>query len=266
MQYKAIFLDIDDTLIGDTKVVSPGNLAAIERAQRAGVFITVATGRGYRGSSAIWRQLHIRGPVIVYGGACIRDTRDDSVVFSADIDPGLIGEALVFSDKLGLVSQIYQGDAVITRVDNDISRNYVKFLNLPYEADADINHKTWHNVPKILAFAPPGKIDGILKAYEKEFCGRLSVATSKPGFIELNRFGADKGSAMLRLAKLLGIRRKEIIAVGDNTLDLQMIKSAGVGVCVGNGQQVIKDIADDIAPDCDADGVKWVIAKYIFGE
>ncbi len=52
MKYKALFLDIDDTLIGNDRTISPGNLAAIRRAQATGIFVTIATGRGYLGSAA----------------------------------------------------------------------------------------------------------------------------------------------------------------------------------------------------------------------
>lgn len=266
MEYKAIFLDVDDTLIGSDKKVSPGNLAAIKRARQAGKLVTIATGRGYKGSSAIWREIGIQGPVIVYGGACVMDTRGGEILFTADIAPSLITEALEFSHELGLIAQIYQGDAVIVEEDNDISRRYVSLMDLPYHIDADIRRREWRDVPKVLAFAPLAQEQEMVQKYRERFQGRLEVASSKPGYIELNRYGSNKGTTMLRLAEQMGFSREELIAVGDNTLDLQMIEMAGLGVCVENGQQVVKDIADVIAPACDADGVKWVIDRYFFGE
>ena len=64
--YKLLVLDIDDTLApSGAREVPARNLAAIQRAREAGIFVTVSTGRGYFASSYIWKQLKIQGPVTV---------------------------------------------------------------------------------------------------------------------------------------------------------------------------------------------------------
>lgn len=264
MKYRALFLDIDDTLIGNDKRVSEKNLEAIRRAQAAGIFVTISTGRGYLGSTGIWKQLDVRGPVIVYGGARVMNTTTDEELFSAPIDPALIREALQCAEDWGLHGQIYQGDTVIFAKENGFSRNYTSYLRLPYLIDPDILKKEWHNVPKVLVYAEPGEQEREMVArFHQRFHNRLEVASSKPGFIELNQFGMNKGTAMLRTTELLGISQAETVAIGDNTLDLQMIQMAGLGVCVENGQQVVKDVASLIAPACEADGVAWVIEHVL---
>lgn len=264
MKYKALFLDIDDTLIGYEKRISEKNLEAIRRAQAAGIFVTISTGRGYLGATGIWKQLDIRGPVIVYGGARVMDTMTDHELFSAPIDPELIREALQCAEDWGLHSQIYQGDTVIFAKENEFTKGYTSYLRLPYFIDPDILKKEWHNVPKVLVYAEPGEQEReMLSRFHQHFENRLEVASSKPGFIELNQFGMNKGTAMLRTAELLGISQAETVAIGDNTLDLQMIQMAGLGVCVENGQQVVKEAAALIAPACEADGVAWVIEHVL---
>ena len=264
MKYKALFLDIDDTLIGNDKRISETNLAAISRAQAAGVLVTIATGRGYLGATSVWQALNIQGPVIVYGGARVMDTRTDEELFSAPIEPGLIREALTCAREWGLHGQIYQGDTVIFAQENGFTESYTSYLRLPYVIDPELMEKEWHNVPKVLVYATPGEQEQEMNArFAKRFEGRLEVASSKPGFIEINQFGMNKGSAMLRTAELLGIAQEETVAIGDNTLDLQMIQMAGLGVCVENGQQVVKDAASLIAPACEADGVAWVIDNIL---
>ncbi len=267
MKYKALFLDIDDTLIGNDRTISPGNLAAIRRAQANGIFVTIATGRGYLGSTKIWKQLNIRGPVVVYGGALIMNTLTDAPMYTADIDPALIREALASAVEWGLHAQVYQGDTVIFAQENAFTKHYTAVLNLPFIVDPAVHEKEWHNVPKVLVYAKPGEEEAeMVTRFSERFAGRLEVASSKPGFIELNRFGSNKGTALLHTAELLCIDREETVAVGDNTLDLQMVQMAGLGVCVENGQQVVKDIADVIAPACEQDGVAWVIDHIMLEE
>lgn len=263
MQYKALFLDIDDTLVGSSKEISPGNLAAIRRAQEAGVHVTIATGRGYKGASAIWKALSIQGPIIVYGGAMIMDTRTERMLYCAQIEPALLQEALLAAKEWGLFAQIYQKDEVIAEADSAFFQQYVGFLKLPHSIDPQLLEKQWHNVPKALVYAPGEQEFEMVRRFKERFDGRLEIASSKPGYIEINQYGANKGTTMLELGRLLGIRQEEMIAVGDNTLDMDMIKMAGLGICVANGQQVVKDISDVIAPSCDEDGVKWVIETYL---
>lgn len=66
---KLIAFDIDDTLTKEPRTVPQANLDAVKRAQDAGIFVTVATGRGFHGSSYIWQAMGVQGPIINYGGA-----------------------------------------------------------------------------------------------------------------------------------------------------------------------------------------------------
>jgi len=267
MKYKALFLDVDNTLLSNTRQVSKGNLEAIRRAQAAGIFVTVATGRGYLGAADVWKQLDVRGPVIVYGGSKVVDTRTGKAVFMAPIDPALIHEALLSAKEWGIHAQVYQGDTIIFGEENEFTKRYTEFLNLPAVADPDFLNREWLDVPKILAYAEPGEQERVMgRRFRERFAGRLEVASSMPGFIELNHFGVNKGTTLMRTAELLGIRPEETVGVGDNTLDLEMVKLAGLGVCVENGQQVVKDAADVVAPACEDDGVAWVIDNILLSE
>ncbi len=264
MKYRALFLDIDDTLIGADKNISAINLKAIRSAQQAGIFVTIATGRSYLGSVPILKQLEVHGPVIVYGGAGIVNNLTGEILFNGSIEESLIREALEVSKKWGVHAQIYQGDTIIFAEENEFTKRYASTLNLPFLVDPLVKEKDWEDVPKVLVYVTPGEAEvEMLARFNEEFKGRLEIASSKPGFIELNRLGAHKGSALLRVAELLGIRREETVAIGDNTLDYQMIQMAGLGVCVENGQQIVKDIADVIAPSSDDDGVAWVINEIM---
>ncbi len=264
MKYRALFLDIDDTLIGTNKNISAVNLEAIHRAQQAGIFVTIATGRSYLGSASILAQLEVHGPVIVYGGAGIVDNLTGEMLFNGSIDKALIRESLAYANKWGVHAQIYQGDMIISAEENEFTKRYSRTLNLPFLVDPLVGEKDWEDVPKVLVYVTPGEAEAeMLSRFIEEFGGRLEIASSKPGFIELNRLGSHKGSALLQVADILGISAAQTVAIGDNTLDYQMIQMAGLGVCVENGQQLVKDIADVVAPSCDDDGVAWVINELM---
>ncbi len=80
--------------------------------------------------------------------------------------------------------------------------------------------------------------------------------------IEVGDPGADKGEAMLRLARILGIRPEEILALGDNSNDLEMLRLAGIGVAMGNGTQSAAEAADCVTGSNQEDGAAAAIESF----
>lgn len=79
---------------------------------------------------------------------------------------------------------------------------------------------------------------------ESELClqlqGRINVFRSEPYFLELVPQGIDKALSLGVLLEETGVKREEIIAMGDGYNDLSMIKFAGLGIAMGNAQEPVK--------------------------
>src|SRR5690606_22006678 len=88
-------------------------------------------------------------------------------------------------------------------------------------------------------------------------------AKSKKHYLEITHPEANKGSALLYLAKKLGIERTEIIGIGDNFNDIELIETAGLGVAMGNAVMAVKDNADYTTFSNNEEGVLHVIEKFI---
>lgn len=85
----------------------------------------------------------------------------------------------------------------------------------------------------------------------------------KYSYADISARGANKWNAVLYLANKLGVKREEIIAIGDNINDMHMIYNAGLGVAMDNGSPYAKRIARVVAPSNDKDGVAQIIEKYV---
>ena len=263
MAIKLLALDIDDTLITRGGSVSKNNLRAIDLARKAGVYVMLATGRGYLGASRIVKELGVDTLIVNYGGAVINDTRTHKSVMTTELDSGAIIEILDFADELGLHSHIYQGDGIVTERAHPYAKKYTRALDLPYTVDPEIRKKTWRNVPKALIITEPERVSELLPVFKKRFEGRVCVSASSPGFIEFNKLGANKGTAIEWVADHLGIKKEETAAIGDNTLDSEMIEYAGIGAVVENGNEELKRIADVLVPSSENDGVAYFIENYV---
>lgn len=266
MKYKVLALDIDDTLISNIVGISQRNLDAIARAQRAGVFVTLATGRGYFGSKAVSDALNIDGPLINYGGAVISDARTGKALHSTAVDDALVHEVFDIARERGLYAHLYQGDTVVVPAEHAFGGKYTSALHLPLRVEPKLYEMHWKNVPKVLMIVEPELAETLIPEMQQRFVGKLKISASKPGFIEFNNIASDKGTGLMALAGLMGCTQAETAAVGDNTLDEEMIAAAGLGAAVGNASQRIKEIADVILPSCDEDGVAYFIDNYILGD
>lgn len=262
--YKLLVLDIDDTLApSGSREVPLRNLMAIRRAREAGLFVTVATGRGYLGSSYIWKQLEIEGPVINYGGAIIMDTRTGRPSHTTAVPPALVWEVLDQAKEMGIYAHIYQGDCVVYETPSPYADEYCARLGLPFKIDPCLREKQWEDVPKVLLIAGEEQAKALIPAFQRQYAGRLKVSGSSSGFIEFNHPGAHKGSATAKVAESLGAGRAETVAVGDNSLDKEMIEWAGLGCAVGNAQPDILAAADMVLPRCEDMAVEYLVDKVL---
>lgn len=263
--YKLLALDIDDTITLEPTQAPEKIVQAVDRARAAGIRVTLATGRGYFASSMIIRQLKICEPVINYGGAIVSDPFDGSMVYSTEIAPELVTDVLDTAKKLGVHAHIYQGDTVIGESKNQYMEAYCSRLSLPNRYDSDIMGRKWSNVPKVLMMTTEEHAAELRPALQEKYRGRLKVSGSSKGFIEFNHPSAHKGSGLAHVAERLGISREETVAVGDNSLDMEMIQWAGLGCAVANGLETVKAAADLVIPSCAEYGVAQLIDGLIDG-
>ena len=111
----------------------------------------------------------------------------------------------------------------------------------------------------------------LLKSMENFITAQLddeiSLFTSKPYFLEILPPGTNKGTALAKIAEILGVSPEECMAIGDSMNDEAMIRWAGLGVAMVNGDEKIKSIAGLVTDHTnDDDGVAEIIEAYILGK
>lgn len=126
------------------------------------MYVTLATGRGYYGSSHVFRELGLDTYVINYAGAVINDTRTDKPIFVTELDNSFVQEILAMADDMNLHAHLYQGDRIVYEREHPYASAYCAALNLPYSIDSDIRKKTWQNVPKVLIITEPERVSELL--------------------------------------------------------------------------------------------------------
>ena len=264
MDIRLVALDIDDTLVDHSSIVPARSLNALRKAQQQDVEIVLATGRGYLGTEAIRKQLgegfHY---IICFGGALVADFGTGTPRIHRFLSEEDVATCIRIANDLGLHVQIYQGDEVIFQRMTDFAKQYCAYQKLPCRADEHLLEHDLGHVPKVLIYAPPEQEELYKRLVSERLPRHLHALGSKPGFIEIGDVGVTKGSAVEALARELGLDRAQTCAIGDNTLDQDMIEKAGVGCCVANGKDAVKAAADMVIPAQAEEGVAWFLENYV---
>ena len=86
---------------------------------------------------------------------------------------------------------------------------------------------------------------------------------TEPYLVQLVHTTVDKVSALKLVAKELRVDRNEVLAIGDNLNDIEMLKWAGIGVAMANGAPEAIEAADFVTDHHDADGAATAIRKLV---
>jgi Cof subfamily protein (haloacid dehalogenase superfamily) len=267
---KLLIVDIDGTIAGKSNQVSNRVKKAIHAAQAKGVRVGIATGRMYKSALKFHQEIGADFPLIAYQGAWIQDPATGTTHRHLPVPVTIARELIDYFeqshlfDKLSL--HVYLDDRLYVRDINPDTELYIGRSGIPAHPVGDLRKVLTANPTKILAMSEDiNLIDSLLLDLRDRYPqDTLHITTSVPIFLEATQSGVNKGSAIDYIAtKLLGISAENVLAIGDNFNDVEMIDYAGIGVAMGNAPDDVRAIADWVAPHIEADGVAAAIEKFI---
>jgi len=266
MPIKLVAVDLDDTLLNSKIAIGPRSLVAIREAMAQGVVVTIATGRMYRSTLPFARQLELDVPLITYNGALVKASLSGTTYLHRPLDLAVAREVLALFKDRGWHIQAFVDDVLYVAEINDKVLSYQRVAKVePVVIGKDLYRLTAPPT-KLLAIADPAEIKAIYKEVHATFGDRLFLTASKRYFLEMINPDVNKGKALAFLAAQLGIKREEVMAVGDSYNDLEMIEYAGLGVAMGNAPDEVKARAKAVTCSNDEDGVAEAIWRYVLGK
>lgn len=265
--YKLIACDLDETLIGDDRTIPKVNIDAINEASKLGVKFVPATGRGHRSIKATLKALGLLDKedeyIVSFNGAGIVENKDYHILDFNGIDFDLTKELFEVGLTKDVCIHVYTQDDIYVFNSNENEIFHISEILKGYKEMDDNSIEFLRNVP--IAKVLFQNLDrDYLMSIEEEIKNitkdKVAVTFSSNRYIEFNRIGIDKGRGVFELAKRLGIKQNEIIAIGDNFNDLAMLKAAGLSVAVNNAVNDIKEQVDYV---CKMDNNKGAVAEAI---
>jgi Cof subfamily protein (haloacid dehalogenase superfamily) len=281
---RLLALDIDGTLLDSHGRVPPANLAAIARAIAAGVEVSLATGRRYDFARPIFEQLPAPLTLILSNGAIVK-TRD-GVTLMRRLLPREVARAVLarvpqHRDSAAVVfDRRREGQVVFEAIDWEHPLHHRFFAsNRPFLSEVAPLEACLTEDPIQVMFT--GGCVAMRTVFDDL---RAPLTTRAPGasdtadysvalteyehrdfsLVDVVQAGCSKGTALREWSERQGYRREEVMAMGDNLNDLEMLEFAGRPVLMGNALPELKARGWAITATNDDDGVARAIETFVF--
>jgi len=283
---KLLALDLDGTTLDSKGLVPNANRTAIRAAEERGVSVTIATGRRFRDARPVGIDLELNGPLITHNGALLKYADSGETVscdlLSTETSREIVGVGKSYGgDALVSVDPHGRGALLYDRIsdDNLPLKKYLRWSEnlhggVPGRDGVehvpsldDILHK--HEIVHISfsgGCAPMRDLETNLRVELGSTVTLLATIYSNLDFTLLDILPptASKGHGVAKLAKMNRFMPENVMAIGDNFNDLEMLKYAGTAVVMGNADAKLRGMPEFYTTLSNDDaGVAAAIERFI---
>lgn len=267
---RLLVVDLDGTIVGRSNEIEADVSSALQAAQARGIDVAIATGRMYRSALRFHRAIGSTLPLMAYQGAFIKDPATDKLYQHRTVPSPYIAQLLDFLEQPPLREQVglhlYIDDQLYVREITAETQAYVQRSAVEPIAVGDLRTLLSLDPTKLLAQSlDTALIDQLFHQLRQYYAPHeLYLTKSVATFLEATHSLVNKGAAIQYLAEeLLGLQPEQVMAIGDNFNDLEMIQYAGIGVAMGDAPEAVKAAANWVAPGVEAGGAAAAIRHFL---
>lgn len=273
--FKLIAIDLDGTLLNDNKRIPRENIEYLDSIINKGYEVVIATGRMYSSAKELTKDINAPLTILANNGNVARRSDDDQLIFAKYLEKEDSFNIINLGKQWNLhpiihVNYYDEGiDMIIEEKGFDVASPYFKnnrnrLKILSKEDIMDINN--------VLAITYPGQMKELQYFYDQlndNFPDRFSHhilenISIAEGFYEIMNRGGNKWRSLLEYASSLDIKPKEIITIGDDNNDVEMILKSGLGIAMKNGSALVKEAANLVTKyDNNKAGLAFELCKIL---
>ncbi len=262
--YQLIAVDLDGTLLDSSGQPSKGVEEAIRAARDCGVQIVLVSGRGMQAVLPILKRFNLEGPFIASGGAIIAEAPHGNLV---DHRPISLRSAIKLA-RLGHAEHVVvffeHPEWLLSEADGEKLEKELRSFGYRLTVVDDLAQAASSAPSKVTMVGDPQRLAHIMELLSEQKTPNNYVQTM-PQYLDIYHKNVNKGSAVKRLARLLGVQMRRVMAIGDYYNDLDMFRVAGMSVAMGNAPLEVRQAAQRVAPGNDEGGAAWAILGAIDG-
>lgn len=269
---RLLAIDVDGTLLDSTGRIPPTHAEAVAEAHAADILVVLATGRVQHFVQPVVDALGVPVATIVNNGAVAREADGRTAirrVLERDVAVTILDEIHGLDDSVALVFDRPDRQIVFERMDwtHPHRRGYYR-RNQAFVTQAPLREALAEDPIQVMFNGSVEPMRDLVSRLRRLSCAdRCTVAITEYeardfALVDVNGPHCSKGTTLARLAARLDIPSTQVMAVGDNWNDLEMLEFAGVPVVMGNAADAIKQRGFPVVPDHDAGGLAVAIRQY----
>jgi Cof subfamily protein (haloacid dehalogenase superfamily) len=246
---KLVVFDLDGTLLNNEGKIGEESITLINKLKDSDIKFSFASGRLHSACTEYAEQLNIDVPIISLDGSLIKSYPGDNIIFKSSIPVRYVKKAIKLADYLLLKIALCNADAIYYTESNSL---------IPNLLDKYGNYEQVDSYEMYLASTLELVTAGDFKQSMKAFANRMtfpytfglntsyyrSQSRGDLYYFEARKQGADKGKALNKLARHLGISIKETAVLGDWYNDRELFRAGGLKIAVANAVSEIKYHSD----------------------
>lgn len=260
---KMVATDIDGTILPYHSDFSKEVMECIQKLEQQGVKVVLVTGRMHSSAVPLSDKLGLKNPIISYQGGLIKDY-EGKTLYQVNLDNTITKEIIAWARENNVHLNLYLDDKLYVENDNDVIKYYIQGKFVDYKV-CSFDDLEIQNVNKVLAIDinNPDTVTSWVDILRKKYPD-LYIVKSTPYFCEIGASGAKKSLGVEFLANLWGLKKSEILTIGDQNNDIDLIQSGGIGVAMGNATEELKSCAQYITETVENNGFVSAMEKFVF--
>jgi Cof subfamily protein (haloacid dehalogenase superfamily) len=268
--YRLLLVDVDGTLVGPDTYPTERVTAAIRAVRERGVAVSLCTGRATEACYHLLRHLQLQDIHIFFNGAAIIEWPGNDAIYLRALPPEPARRLVHLAREHDLFLEIYSHNYYFVEHDNAITENQRRKLAIEPVITDLVSLCGRLKIVKAQLVAPDDAAKEAARLVSAKMAGLcemgLSIDPSNNwAFVNAIARNVSKGLAVQHLSDYLGVRRAEIMAVGDSYNDIDVLQVAGFSVALEPAPPELRAAADAIVPGVREDGLAIAIEKYILG-
>jgi hypothetical protein len=268
-QYKLLVTDIDGTIANKDGEISDIDLKALRKINKAGVMISLCTGRPAGGCAKVLDRLSMDGFHIFFDGALVTDSTLTEEIYIKPIGSELVKQICTLASYNEITMELFSKSGFFISSPKPLADIHGQLLNFKPIITDFATICTQEKIVLGCLVTPAHEETRILSLFQElegslRFSSTINPTRPDIRLINITATGVTKGTALEALITYLGLNKKNVMAIGDGANDITLLSSAGLAIAMKNAPENLKNIANYVTEDVEHNGVAKVIKNFFY--
>ncbi len=261
IKIKLVATDIDGTILKHNFEFNTEVKECIRKLTKQGIKVVLVTGRMHSATTYIAQELCLDTPIVSYQGGLIK--YNNEILYETNVNPETARKIFAWAKVNKVHLNVYMNDQLYVENDDEVIRRYTGERNAGFIVES-FDKLDLNRINKLLAinFENPDIVtqwrDYLAKNYSD-----IHVVKSMPFFCEICHPNGKKSNAVNFLKKYWNIKTEEVLTIGDQDNDIELLKAGGIKIAMGNATEGLKAVADYVTDSVNNNGFVKAIEKFV---